>query len=139
MKPELIIMCGELSVPDCREAKGLVLWKNEQEYSDGARGKACAGMKRQCQEKCSPSSPKSGAGLLLCCRFYAMSGRLSDDKKNRGRRFRLSLSLFDVLLESSGIYAMSTVLQEGCRYVVRSMSSLPVLSQSLLLPKKRRR
>lgn len=24
MKPELIIMCGELSVPDCREAKGLV-------------------------------------------------------------------------------------------------------------------
>lgn len=50
MKPELIIMCGELSVPDCREAKGLVpdvgkeglpaivLWKNEQEYSDGARG-----------------------------------------------------------------------------------------------------
>ena len=54
-----------------------------------------------------------------------MSGRLSDDKKNRGRRFRLSLFLFDVLLEPSGIYAMSTVLQEGCRYVVRSMSSLP--------------
>ena len=53
--------------------------------------------------------------------------------------FRLSLFLFDVLLEPSGIYAMSTVLQEGCRYVVRSMSSLPVLSQSLLLPKKRRR
>lgn len=24
MKPELIIMCGELSVPDFREAKGLV-------------------------------------------------------------------------------------------------------------------
>lgn len=130
---------GLFPMSEKKDLPAIVLWKNEQEYPDGARGGACAGMKRQCQEKCSPSSPKSGAGLLLCCRFYAMSGRLSDDKKNRGRRFRLSLFLFDVLLESSGIYAMSTVLQEGCRYVVRSMSSLPVLSQSLLLPKKRRR
>ena len=130
---------GLFPMSEKKDLPAIVLWKNEQEYPDGARGGSVCRYEKTVSGKCSPSSPKSGAGLLLCCRFYAMSGRLSDDKKNRGRRFRLSLFLFDVLLESSGIYAMSIVLQEECRYVVRSMSSLPVLCQSLLLPKKRRR
>jgi hypothetical protein len=37
-----------------KDLPAIVLWKNEQEYSDGARGKACAGMKRQCQERKQP-------------------------------------------------------------------------------------
>ena len=37
-----------------KDLPAIVLWKNEQEYPDGARGEACAGMKRQCQEKMQP-------------------------------------------------------------------------------------
>lgn len=37
-----------------KDLPAIVLWKNEQEYPDGARGEACAGMKRQCLEKMQP-------------------------------------------------------------------------------------
>ena len=45
---------GLFPMSEKKDLPAIVLWKNEQEYSDRARGKACAGMKRQCQEKMQP-------------------------------------------------------------------------------------